>query len=306
MATSSIATPTLPNELWIRVLSHVDDCHTLWSACRHVSTSWRSSVSIVFASKWIRKTHIDFCIDDDRYYAFSEPFYIPTDFVRFDDNKTRAIFVLNKDRLDKDDEEELEENMREWRKAMNVYLGTGLEGNSGRRDLPPWFIELPPDVVNDTELPGLEINYEAMEVSFEWKEMYRLLFREEEFVTSRTERYYAGNLEEAEGMKERILRGQMSMEDAIKGVLARVKDVEEAARSDARRRRVREWYREKDGVEWVPAEEEEADTLRILSGRRFMIQFEDSDEEDCESEEEEWEDEEEDYEEDADTASDNE
>lgn len=55
---------------------------------------------------------------------------------------------------------------------------TCLEEAGGRRcDIPPYEIWIKWDKT-DTELPGLEVNFEKREISFEWQRMIELFYRE--------------------------------------------------------------------------------------------------------------------------------
>jgi len=92
--------PALPAELWIRILSYVDDCNTLWPTCRQVSRGFRDWVENQFAGKWIYKTHIDFLEDGLTIMDWAEMFYIPT---RFSNERTLGNFALNADECDADD-----------------------------------------------------------------------------------------------------------------------------------------------------------------------------------------------------------
>lgn len=55
----------------------------------------------------------------------------------------------------------------------------GARADRGRFDVPPYTITVRHDV-NDTELPGLKVDYEKREISFDWRRMYSVFFREAE------------------------------------------------------------------------------------------------------------------------------
>lgn len=67
-----------------------------------------------------------------------------------------------------------------WKADVQLHLGDG-SNKSGRFELTPHIIKLR-GVVNDTELPRLVVDYEAREVSFDWKLMLDKLFNEETLV----------------------------------------------------------------------------------------------------------------------------
>ncbi|KAK8219711.1 hypothetical protein M8818_000685 [Zalaria obscura] len=53
---SEHSTPALPNELWVNILSFIDDLPYLWLSCRQVSKTFRSSVDLVFALHHLKRT----------------------------------------------------------------------------------------------------------------------------------------------------------------------------------------------------------------------------------------------------------
>ena len=75
-----------------------------------------------------------------------------------------------------------------WKGKVNWYTGgndPGAVAEGGRFDLPPWTVEMY-GMVNDTELPGWNIDYEAREISFRWKETFQCFLREREYVDKKT------------------------------------------------------------------------------------------------------------------------
>jgi hypothetical protein len=103
-------------------------------------------------------------VDDVRAVFKTENFCIE---VMYKSSKTEL--VAESDKLDV-----------EWRADIQLYLGDGSE-KSGRFELTPHIVKLR-NIINDTELSGLQINYEKREVSFNWRLMFTNLFSEERVV----------------------------------------------------------------------------------------------------------------------------
>ena len=55
----------------------------------------------------------------------------------------------------------------------------GARADRARFDVPPYTITVRHDV-NNTELPGLKVDYEKREISFDWRRMYSVFFHEAE------------------------------------------------------------------------------------------------------------------------------
>lgn len=227
--------PHLPAELWISVLSHVQDCNHLWSTCRRVSTDFRSYVETVFADKHIKKTRIEFASQSPYHYQ------IPTVFDRFSDDRKRAYFKDNRPPqyfAEKSMDAQYMLTIRvHWHSSMIWYLGSRDICGGKHEQLPPYTIKVRRSI-NDTDIPGLEINYEAREISFEWTTMYDLFFREEEYVRRRKDKHLEA-LYEPTGSNN-----QDSMPWIDPDIVKRIMElIEPIAWKDARRARLKSWYK---------------------------------------------------------------
>ncbi|KAK5125052.1 hypothetical protein LTR85_001243 [Meristemomyces frigidus] len=75
-----------------------------------------------------------------------------------------------------------------WRKNTDVYLGAGRDAGTkgGRFDIPPFHICIA-GMVNDTELPGLKMDYTNRTISFKRLGLFRAFFREAIELKERTQ-----------------------------------------------------------------------------------------------------------------------
>lgn len=86
--------PTLPNEIWIRVLENLNqeqDIPDAWLSCRHVSTAFKAVVESIFRERHLPKTWIVF-------YLGTHAIYIPYGYqadtfkAQFTMTKTNELF----------------------------------------------------------------------------------------------------------------------------------------------------------------------------------------------------------------------
>lgn len=231
--------PHLPAELWISVLSHVQDCNHLWSTCRRVSTDFRSYVETVFADKHIKKTRIEFAPQSFHHYQ------IPTVFDRFSDDRKRAYFKDNRPLqyfAEKGMDTQYMLAIRvHWRSSMIWYLGSR-DACGGKREQPPPYTIKVRRSINDTDIPGLEINYEAREISFEWTTMYDLFFCEEEYVRRKKDEALKAvqPIDKSTGSNN---QGSIPGIDADLLKLMEKDRIEHRAWKEARRARLKSWYK---------------------------------------------------------------
>ena len=131
-------------------------------------------------------------------------------FNRFDlDDPARCIFVESANPFDLDDENtefpwrpvlipaDGSHNAmlkalgvaRQWGSLLELYIDARpARGGADGFDLPSHIIRVK-SVVNDTELPGLRVDFVKKEVSFSWLDMFDRLFREEQALEKGLERW---------------------------------------------------------------------------------------------------------------------
>src|SRR5436305_686445 len=117
-ASSQSICPSLPPELWIRILAHHHDLNHLWSTCRRVSSIFQAYVEQVFAEKHLRRTCIDFNLEKYNLGGKSRRPEIPTSFHRFSKDKRRAYFKDSRNEDALGSEELLEATKKRWSEQM--------------------------------------------------------------------------------------------------------------------------------------------------------------------------------------------
>jgi hypothetical protein len=191
-----IHVPSLPLELWLLIFSQHTDPKHLWITGRQVCSAWRSEIPKVIAQKYLENPQMTqihaSCVSAKAKHlaCLMGPLLVFSHY----ESKTRAVF---------------EPFPREWGRTVNCsqecrdqftsatnegsrsfgffQLGrptgplsgeTCLEEAGGRRcDIPPYQIWIKWDKT-DTELPGLAVDFEKREISFEWQRMIELFYRE--------------------------------------------------------------------------------------------------------------------------------
>jgi len=167
--------------------------------------------------------------------------------------------------------------------------GSSNPNELGRTDQPPYSIRVRRDM-NDTEIPGLEIDYEKREISFDWRGMYNMFYREENYVDRNIKELATQARTEALDLKAMMDTGGISLIDAMQRLLKRVKTSEENARRHARRKRLDTIYKAHGlkGFNHDDFPEQEEETLEYLAqGRKNLDWYEMSDESDGDGNEDE-------------------
>jgi hypothetical protein len=186
--------PSLPLELWILIFLQNTDPKHLWIVGRQVCTSWRSEIPKVIAKKYLEDrgmTKIDSkCWDNSRTAACFMGHKLGFSHYR---GRDRMVFATIGERIeggDDDHEDHRAECSQRWAYAIEARSKNINDFNSdkmchecfdkagGRRcDLPFYYINIKWDAI-DTELSGLEVDFERGEISFEWEATLRSFYRE--------------------------------------------------------------------------------------------------------------------------------
>jgi len=189
--------PYVPSELWHLILCLHPDLVHLWCSCRQVSRGFRSIVDHIFKTEHLAQTAIEFDLGWD--YLDQEGltdkcvFGVRCTFDRFSDNdKEIAVFKDQQPKAERHAEwvqRHKKMELWKWKEKVDWYTGGDDKGavtDGGRLfDLSPWVVTVYA-MVNDTALPGWNIDYEAREISFRWKEMFQCFFREQEYMDKKT------------------------------------------------------------------------------------------------------------------------
>ncbi|KAK0661396.1 hypothetical protein DIS24_g2656 [Lasiodiplodia hormozganensis] len=255
--TDSRRCPPLPIEVWVRIISCISNSNVIphvWLSCRRVSRAVRAATEEAFLHRHLKpRTHIRFrdlgMVRDSG--GWKHYLGLTLEFDRLSEDRTRAIFS-NKNAIEDDDgdgeeEEEIERALTaRWRSAMMLYQGNG---DGCRNDLPPYTIAVR-QIVNDTELPGLEIDYEKREMSFDWRAMFDKLFGEEAYAMKLNSQL-RGDAEQSKAteVQKSIKAGATELFHGISQMMRIVAERERLAYRDARRLRIRRWYKKHENYE---------------------------------------------------------
>ncbi|KAF2145402.1 uncharacterized protein K452DRAFT_283760 [Aplosporella prunicola CBS 121167] len=279
--------PQLPFELWTRIISCLTrDTHytaRTWFNFRQVSHMLKAATEEAFLTTHLKKTCIHYNLgmelDKDKMKCYMS---LDLAFIKLSDDRSRAIFG--------DEHPESVPNQkrrgiykvmqRHWENGMDMYLGT----SSGERrfDLPPHTILLR-RFANDTDLPGLEIDYAKRAISFEWKGMFNALFSEELYVQRLLKKNLRFEKARASNFGDLIKSGEMELEDAFMAISDRSVATQAKARKRARRERARRWYKKHEGYDlpkgWFEMDYDEREKLKDLTHARTALDWEDIDDE---------------------------
>ncbi|KAI0469220.1 hypothetical protein F4859DRAFT_487400 [Xylaria cf. heliscus] len=178
--------PQLPTEVYVHIVEFITDPYDLphvWLNFRRVSRNFKAITELVFARKHLPHTIIDFPAPTHETYTLSLQF----EKLAGDDDE-RAVFSCNRQDdpesaevspSDNDDEEyTLSDISVMWRRRFYKHS----------RPPPETAVSIPPHIlsvrciINETALPGLEVNWERPTISVLWKEMLTALFGEEDYL----------------------------------------------------------------------------------------------------------------------------
>ncbi|KAI1267788.1 hypothetical protein F5Y18DRAFT_376538 [Xylariaceae sp. FL1019] len=202
MSTSSesVATlvPQLPPELHFRIVELMTDTHYLahaWANFRLVSRTFKAITESVFARRHLPTAIIDFPTLTDTVYG--GPCYrygmgLTFSFVKLDgENSERAIFSerrpdqveYSEGRCPRETDRDNSENTFyhcvavEWQNCFFDFSVPVLHTTSSSGYGCPLTTRR---VINDTAPPGLQVEWDRRSISLLWKEMFTVLFAEEE------------------------------------------------------------------------------------------------------------------------------
>ncbi|CAH0022107.1 unnamed protein product [Clonostachys rhizophaga] len=221
---SAVITPVsrVPLDIWLQIAECLimgDDRAIInaWLNVRRASRILRNAIETVFANQLLPITEIEFKVDSRGDYldGMIERRFFTDDgevkenkglieglVVRLDrfspesaqhgdvaQNRRLAVFKANDFRIEvlcKGRLQEMPASTADletaWRIDMQRYIGS----SHARIEITPHIVKLR-GIVNDTELPDLEVDYEAHEVSFDWKHMFTKLLSEENSVNQMQE-----------------------------------------------------------------------------------------------------------------------
>lgn len=240
--------PSLPPELWIRILTYHTDLTHLWAECRHVSSLFRAYTEQAFADSVIRNTYIDFHLEKYNLGGKSKRPEVPTSYSQFqlglkleNGERDKAVVCFRDHRRISEVAggrrkeynrimERWESNVREWKPQMPNYtvrIGT---------------------IVNDTELPGLSVDITSREIQFDWRQMFTLFFREQKLLQILRSKWQAKSEAKIVDNQKRLAKGEHLLPTDYPLPLAAA---EIEMRKDIRRKRLKQYYAENDEMVWA-------------------------------------------------------
>ncbi|KAI3330213.1 hypothetical protein F4824DRAFT_479114 [Ustulina deusta] len=264
MATNTASTqyPQLPNEVYLHIVELITDSRYLprvWLDFRRVSRNFKAITESVFARKHLPHTIIDFPTITDIVYDKDGNKHRPGLGLHFEklsgDNDERAVFSELREDYHKSTEillDDSEDNPEDtlckyvttlWKECFYEY---SLPAPETAFSTPPHILSVR-RIVNDTALPGLEVNWERHAISVLWKEMLTSLFAEEEYLKQVEADEFRekgiANEDKFKSLGERARDGdQGALEEFMKSMISQVTDTRNKQRQMVREKRFRRLY----------------------------------------------------------------
>jgi hypothetical protein len=225
--------PSLPPELWIRILTYNTDLTHLWTVCRDVSSQFRAYTEQVFAESVLRNMSVDFHLEKYNLGGKSKRPEVPTSFARFvhgiklENGEREKMLVCFQDHRKKSEiasgrKKEYDMIMERWESNVKAW----------KPEMPNYTIRIG-NFVNDTQLSALSIDVASRRIEFDWRRTLTLFFREQVLLRFLRSKW------EAESEK--------TMEDYPMPRAA----AETEMRKQIRRKRLREHYMKDDQMVWA-------------------------------------------------------
>ncbi|KAG5649718.1 hypothetical protein H0H81_002372 [Sphagnurus paluster] len=156
----------------------------------------------------------------------------------------------------------------EFRAKLASRLRSQLKCGNVAQD-PAIIMQLRHDWINDTAVPGLEIDYDGLTLSCDWRGLYSALFREERELERRNKRWFKEQESGAfAAMKARVNSDRADPMEMMKRTLMMHGNSWTNQRRSLRRERISKEVLEKDGVEWIWHADEDQEALNYLKEYR--------------------------------------
>lgn len=152
-------------------------------------------------------------------------------------NPARAIFT------DTDCEPEMREILAKRLRSELEY------GNPAHE--PKIMVHLRRDWINDTAIPGLEVDFDNLTVSCDWRGLHSATFREERELMRRKAAWYREQKSGFAAMKAQVDNGKMDQMDMLDRALMTFGKSWDDQRKVLRRERICREVLENEGVKWT-------------------------------------------------------
>ncbi|KAF1949534.1 hypothetical protein CC80DRAFT_457311 [Byssothecium circinans] len=242
--------PSLPPELWIRILTFNTSLVHLWTSCRHTSHTFLAYTEQVFAEHAIRNTFIDFHLEKYNLGGKSKRPEIPTSFSHFELGVKREDGGREKGKVVFKDKRRRSEigggKRKEYDRMMERW-----EGNvrGWRAEMPSFTISVD-GMVSDTEIPELDIDISKREITFDWRRMYTLFFREQALFHTLKQCWHTETNAKIQANDARIAKNEkLGISDyPLPWAAAEIE-----LRKQIRRKRLSDYYAENEEMLWAIA-----------------------------------------------------
>ncbi|KAJ4376893.1 hypothetical protein N0V86_006330 [Didymella sp. IMI 355093] len=173
---SKTSCPALPPEIWINVFSFCNDLSHLWHSCRRISPTLKACTERAIGEHFLGGVQIEFMLDRHNLGGKRGPHEpaITLNFERLGKGKEGGVaFFSGHFRGHKT------ANAATKDKTKAVIMQRWLENVERRKpELPNYTISIG-DMVNDTHIPGLEVDEKEYRMQLDWRGMLELFFREQ-------------------------------------------------------------------------------------------------------------------------------
>jgi hypothetical protein len=248
--------PSLPPEIWINIFRFHTSLTHLWTTCRRISTTLRACVERAFIEYFLREIHVEFYLDKHNIgrVKFKERREVSVTFDRvgtgeanklawFSDKSAPPAATTTKTalprRLSCSTETAHSKHMQRWEEKVHT----------SKPELPNYTICIG-SLVNDTALPGLDVDVKSHAINFEWRRALDLFFREETHLETLTARWHADRACAAAANKARRAAGNPPLptppQQSFSAALVEMRRV-------TRRARLREAYTHDEEMQWAIA-----------------------------------------------------
>ncbi|KAK6860387.1 hypothetical protein PG995_004023 [Apiospora arundinis] len=245
--------PHLPLELWTRIIGYITDCRYLprvWLNCRRISHTFKAATETAFITKHLPHTRIEFDIDNSHTLWGVEDNRIVADsiFVKFShltEDRQRAVFVRESS-YERSKSTQLssggnlfDHTIKQWRNSMQRYFEEPGYATQGPRHM--LYVRRE---VNDTTLPGLQVDFENIEVSLLWRPMLSTFYGDAEYLKWAQKVYSQHNPVDGcvKEMVAQVHAGTMSVDEYLEYALDTVSKKVERVQAEARRQRFIRWH----------------------------------------------------------------
>jgi len=245
MASKRPLCPSLPPEIWCIIFRYHRDLPHLWLTCRRVSSTLRACVEFAFADYFLHDVNIAFQLEKYNLGGKSKRPEVPVTFERLGKQKEKDIAWFRDTRPEstvcegsgKRAQEQFRKTMQRWRENVGLW----------RPEMPNYTITIR-GIVNDTALPGLEIDVEAREIRLEWRKMLHLFYREHERQHTLKTAWHAKTAKQIRANNARLAKGEQLMPSDYPQPWA---SAEAQIRKEVRRARLKESYSDDEQMLWA-------------------------------------------------------